>query len=140
MEDMSNPVDTASPAETWAALESNPDAVLVDVRTEAEWSWVGVPDTAALGRPVVFVEWLDTEGRRNPRFLEALADAGVGEGTAAYFLCRSGARSQHAAEAAAGHVARAVNVADGFEGPLDAEGHRGTEGGWKASGLAWRQG
>jgi adenylosuccinate synthase len=34
----------------------------------------------------------------------------------------------------------AFNVADGFEGPVDAEGHRGTVAGWKAEGLPWRQG
>ncbi|MGZ4527583.1 MAG: rhodanese-like domain-containing protein, partial [Mycobacterium sp.] len=56
------------------------------------------------------------------------------------FLCRSGQRSIGAAEAAtAVGIAPAYNVLDGFEGHLDAHGHRG-ETGWRAIGLPWRQG
>jgi rhodanese-related sulfurtransferase len=55
------------------------------------------------------------------------------------FLCRSGVRSAAAAEAAArAGYAHAYNVTEGFEGPLDADGHRGVSG-WKAAGLPWRQ-
>jgi len=57
-----------------------------------------------------------------------------------YFLCRSGVRSLAAAKAAqeAGY-AHVYNITDGFEGPVDATGHRGTVSGWKASELPWRQ-
>ncbi|WP_333619068.1 rhodanese-like domain-containing protein [Dietzia sp.] len=137
---MSASIETASPQETWEALASDPDAVLIDVRTTAEWAWVGVPDTSAIGRPVVYAEWLDVHGEQNERFLAELDEAGVGPRSKAYFLCRSGARSQSAAEAAAGKVASAVNVSGGFEGPLDSEGHRGAQAGWKVAGLPWRQG
>lgn len=130
-----------SPAQTYQLLGDEPESVLVDVRTRAEWSYVGVPDLSALGREVVCVEWVSfPDGARNPEFLQQLAQAGVGSQTPVAFLCRSGVRSVAAAELATGAgYARAYNVAEGFEGPLDGTGHRGSVGGWKAAGLPWRQ-
>lgn len=118
------------------------DAVLVDVRTAAEWSYVGVPDLSGIGRELVRIEWVSfPDGARNPGFLEQLEAEGVGQDTHVLFLCRSGVRSVAAAEAAtAAGWANAYNVTDGFEGPTDAAGHRGTSAGWKAAGLPWRQG
>lgn len=139
MEGMSETVGTVSPTLAWAELESDPNAVLVDVRTAAEWSWVGVPDTSSLNSRMVFIEWARSSGEPNEDFCAELADAGVGEESNVYFLCRSGARSQAAAEASASKVGRAFNILDGFEGPLGADGHRGQIKGWKASGLPWRQ-
>ncbi|MBI4942509.1 MAG: rhodanese-like domain-containing protein [Actinobacteria bacterium] len=118
------------------------DAVLVDVRTAAEWSYVGVPDLSGVGRELVRIEWVSfPDGARNPAFLEQLEAEGVGQDTHVLFLCRSGVRSVAAAEpATAAGWANAYNVTDGFEGPTDAAGHRGTSAGWKAAGLPWRQG
>ncbi|WP_088288716.1 rhodanese-like domain-containing protein [Kineosporia sp. A_224] len=118
------------------------DAVLVDVRTAAEWSYVGVPDLSGIGRELVRIEWVSfPDGARNPAFLEQLEAEGVGQDTHVLFLCRSGVRSVAAAEAAtAAGWANAYNITDGFEGPTDAAGHRGTSAGWKAAGLPWRQG
>lgn len=129
-----------SPRQTWELLSSDPDAVLVDVRTSAEWSWVGVPDLRPLGKPLVTIEWNRWPGgTRNEGFLEELRAAGVREGTPVAFLCRSGHRSAAAAEAAtAAGLGPAYNIADGFEGPLDEQGHRG-HAGWRAEGLPWRQ-
>ena len=139
MDGMSESVESVSPARAWAQLASDPNAVLVDVRTASEWSWVGVPDTSSLTSRMVFIEWVRATGERNEEFCSELAEASVGEESNVYFLCRSGARSQAAAEASASSVGRAFNILDGFEGPLDADGHRGTSTGWKASGLPWRQ-
>ena len=141
MEDMSESMDvgTVSSRAAWSALASDPHAVLVDVRTASEWSWVGVPDTSSLTSRMVFIEWMRSDGEPNEDFCSELAEAGVGEESAVYFLCRSGARSQAAAEASASKVGQPFNILDGFEGPLDADGHRGTSTGWKASGLPWRQ-
>lgn len=136
---MSESGESVSPRSAWNALASDPNAVLVDVRTAAEWSWVGVPDTSSLTSRMVFIEWVRSDGERNEKFCDELAEAGVGEDADVYFLCRSGARSQAAAEASASKVGRAFNILDGFEGPLDADGHRGVANGWKASGLPWRQ-
>jgi rhodanese-related sulfurtransferase len=125
-------------------LNDNPQAVLVDVRTDAEWRFVGVPDLSSIGRDVVYIEWNTSQGQRNQNFLaelkEQVPDAADGQERPVVFLCRSGNRSIGAAEAATeAGIAPAYNVLDGFEGNLNAEGHRG-ETGWRAIGLPWKQG
>ena len=129
------------PAAAYAALAADPDAILVDVRTSAEWSYVGMPDLTLIGKKVIPLEWQRfPDGAVNRSFVEQLREAGVGEGAPIYFLCRSGVRSAAAAEVAtAAGLGPAYNVGDGFEGPLDHEGHR-TVAGWKVAGLPWRQG
>ncbi len=129
-----------TPEEAWKLLADDPRAVLVDCRTEAEWRFVGVPDIASLRRAVVYVEWNRTDGSHNDGFVGDLEAAGVTAGERpVVFLCRSGNRSIGAAEAAtAAGIAPSYNVLDGFEGNLDAEGHRGSTG-WKALGLPWKQ-
>ena len=54
-----------TPEEAWQVLVDNPEAVLVDCRTEAEWRFVGVPDISSLRRDVVAIEWGRTDGTRN---------------------------------------------------------------------------
>lgn len=116
-------------------IEGN--ATLVDVRTEAEWHYVGVPDLESLGQDVALIEWVDAHGRVNPGFNRRLAQV-VREGPVV-LLCRSGQRSISAARAATdAGLGPAYNVLDGFEGSLDASGHRGSTG-WRAEGLPWRQ-
>jgi rhodanese-related sulfurtransferase len=134
-----------SPEEAWAALSSDPGAALVDVRTEAEWNYVGVPDLADIAAHFVRVEWQSfPAGTTNPGFVgavdQALSAAGSPRDAPVYFICRSGARSASAAAAmtAAGY-SRCFNVAGGFEGNRDENGHRGTVGGWKAANLPWVQ-
>ena len=129
------------PSGTYAALQAEADAVLVDVRTSAEWSYVGLPDLSHIGKRVIPLELQRfPDGALNGSFVDQLREAGVGEGAPIYFLCRSGVRSAAAAEAAtAAGLGPAYNVDDGFEGPLDREGHR-TVAGWKVDGLPWRQG
>jgi len=124
------------PAEAYAILQEVPGSKLVDVRTQAEWDYVGhVPDS-------VLVEWNTyPSGQRNPAFLEQL-EAEVAEKDAPLmFLCRSGARSHQAAQVAtrAGY-SNSYNVLEGFEGDKDADGHRNTTGGWRFAGLPWQQG
>ncbi|WP_342659674.1 rhodanese-like domain-containing protein [Rhodococcus ruber] len=128
-----------TPQQAWELLRENPDAVLVDVRTDAEWKYVGVPETSSIGRRALFVEWVRyPNGARNEHFVDQLKDAGVTAGPIV-FLCRSGQRSIAAAEAAtAAGLAPSYNILEGFEGGLDAERHRGAEG-WRAAGLPWRQ-
>ena len=130
-----------SPSEAYAGLQAEDDAVLVDVRTAAEWSYVGLPDLSQIGKGVVFVEWQRfPDGTLNEGFVGQLREAGVGEGVPVYFLCRSGVRSAAAAKAVtAAGLGPAFNVVDGFEGPLGQGGHRDVAG-WKVAGLPWRQG
>ncbi|MFC9355793.1 rhodanese-like domain-containing protein [Rhodococcus sp. NPDC057014] len=131
-----------TPEHAWELLRDNPDAVLVDVRTDAEWKYVGVPDTTSLGRKTVLIEWVSyPTGSRNDNFVDQLKEAGIagGDDAPVIFLCRSGQRSIGAAEAAtAAGIGPSYNVLDGFEGGLDADGHRGAVG-WRALGLPWRQ-
>jgi rhodanese-related sulfurtransferase len=131
-----------SAEEAWALLESEPKAQLIDVRTQAEWNFVGLPDVGGLGRKVALVEWqMFPTMQVNPDFVAATEEVTGGDkNVPILFLCRSGARSRSAAIAAtkAGY-ASAYNVAGGFEGDLDAERHRGNRNGWKAAGLPWKQ-
>ncbi|AUH67929.1 MULTISPECIES: rhodanese-like domain-containing protein [Gordonia] len=126
--------------QAWQRLAENPKAVLIDCRTQAEWNFVGVPDTESLGKRTLFVEWIDyPNGAPNPRFVDQLREAGVEPDDELLFLCRSGHRSIGAAEAAvAAGFGQAYNILDGFEGPIDADGHRGGAG-WRAASLPWRQ-
>jgi rhodanese-related sulfurtransferase len=134
-------VYNVSPKQSFAALLADPQAQLVDVRTDAEWQYVGIPDLREAGKQAVLISWqYFPSGNINPRFVEELRDAGLSPDTTIYFLCRSGVRSLAAAELAeASGFARCFNVAEGFEGHVDAQGHRGTQDGWKAAGLPWRQ-
>jgi len=127
--------------EAWSLLKSNPKAQLVDVRTAAEWAFVGQP----IGREVHNVEWQSypSMGLNSEFAAQASAQlraAGASPDTPVLFLCRSGARSRAAAIAmTAAGFGRAFNIAGGFEGDLDEQRHRGGRSGWKASGLPWRQ-
>ncbi|MGC9954616.1 MAG: rhodanese-like domain-containing protein [Rhizomicrobium sp.] len=131
-----------SAAEAWTLLSGDETARLVDVRTEAEWSFVGVPDLSGLGRKVHFVEWQGFPSMvQNSDFVAKTGAAlGPDKNAPVLFLCRSGGRSRAAAMAmtAAGY-ARAYNIAGGFEGDLDRDRHRGSKSGWKVSGLPWTQ-
>lgn len=135
-------IEDVSPRQVWEALINNPDAILCDVRTSTEWNLVGLPDLTDAGKQTVLIQWqVFPSMQPNPEFMDELKAANVSHNAHVYFICRSGARSMAAARAAkqAGfkHV---YNVKDGFEGPLDARGHRGHVGGWKAENLPWRQG
>lgn len=135
----------ATPEEAWAELGAPNGAALVDVRTVAEWTFVGVPDLSRLSAPLLRAEWQSYPSMQiNPSFVDevdaALQAAGGDRDAPVYFICRSGARSASAAAAvtAAGYR-RCYNVAGGFEGARDADGHRGAREGWKAAGLPWSQ-
>ena len=125
--------------EVWRNLQQGSEAVLVDIRTQAEWKYVGVPDLSGLGKSLMQVEWqVFPSMERNPRFLRELQARGVAPGRLVYLICRSGIRSRDAAEYLAERGYTVYNVADGFEGPIDDDGHRGASG-WRAEGLPWRQ-
>ena len=134
-------VPDVSPQAAWEALKTDPDAVLVDVRTDAEWNFVGLPDLSELGKKVVLIPWqMYPTMQVNSQFTENLRKAGVTPESRVYYLCRSGARSLAAGQAAqAAGFPQAFNVADGFEGPVGPDGHRGGVAGWKAEGLPWVQ-
>ena len=140
------PIADVSVGDAFSRLTSDAKAVLVDVRTRAEWAFVGLPDLSSLSKRPILAEWQTfPDNREDPQFAErlsaALADAGAAKDTEVFFIGRSGSRSKRAADAmATAGYSRCRNVADGFEGPLDGGRHRGVAGGWKAAGLPWAQG
>ncbi len=122
------------PGEACQIWKEAPKAKLVDVRTRAEWDWVGrIPGA-------VEIEFLTYPGSQpNPSFLPALEQK-VEKEALVMFICRSGARSHNTAALAtqAGYAA-CYNVLEGFEGDKDAAGHRNVKSGWRAAGLPWMQ-
>ncbi|NVO04975.1 MAG: MBL fold metallo-hydrolase [Rhodoferax sp.] len=109
------------------------EAVLVDVRTDAEREWVGfVPGAVA-------VAWKQWPGMAmNPHF-DAEVKAAAGD-KKLLLLCRSGVRSIAAAKRATELGLQAYNILEGFEGDPDGNAQRGNKGGWRRAGLPWRQG
>lgn len=129
-------------AEAMTILESDERAVLLDVRTDAEWTFVGRADLSALGREPVLISWQTFPGMApNGGFVEAVRRSILEKDVPVLVMCRSGQRSKSAAIALseAGY-ADCRNISDGFEGPKDDTGHRNTISGWRASGLPWQQG
>ncbi|MFN3734633.1 rhodanese-like domain-containing protein [Comamonas testosteroni] len=121
------------PAElAWQWLQAG-EAVLVDVRTDAEREWVGkVPGAVA-------VAWKQWPGMAANQNFDAELRAAVPEGKKVVLLCRSGVRSVAAAQRAAGLGIEAYNILEGFEGDVDTNGQRGQLGGWRKRGLPWHQ-
>jgi rhodanese-related sulfurtransferase len=125
------------PAEVFDRLKANANAVLIDVRTQPEWTFVGLPQVDRLVR----VAWqvypmMDI----NAKFVDDVKAMGLAPDTEIFLICRSGARSASAATALtnAGFT-NCWNVAQGFEGAKDASGHRSNTNGWKYAGLPWTQ-
>ncbi len=129
------------PAEAWEMLKADPSAQLVDVRTRPEWTFVGVPDLDKIGKKTIFIAWQVYPAMQvNLTFADEIRSAVPSLETPLLFICRSGARSRAAAEAMTDVGYRSCyNVAEGFEGQVDAERHRGRKAGWKAADLPWTQ-
>ena len=126
------------PKETFERLTQSDNAVLIDVRTDAEWAFVGFPAVEGLLR----ISWQAFPTmQHNTEFVAQVEAAGVPKDAEIFLLCRSGQRSASAAAALTqAGFENCYNVAEGFEGDKNADGHRGTVGGWKHAGLPWIQG
>lgn len=126
-----------NPQEAFEQLSSNNNAVMIDVRTRAEWAFVGVPAVERMAT----ISWQQFPSMQvNEEFVSAVEEFGIGRTTDIYLICRSGGRSAAAASllTEAGFTT-CYNVAEGFEGDLDEGRHRGKTNGWKARGLPWIQ-
>lgn len=126
-----------SPSEAFQRLQGNSSAVLIDVRTQPEWVFVGVPAVERLAR----ISWQVFPAMQvNDRFAEEVGQLGLAKDSEILCICRSGARSSSAANALseAGYT-NCWNIAEGFEGDKDATGHRSKVNGWKFAGLPWVQ-
>ncbi|MBC3881244.1 rhodanese-like domain-containing protein [Undibacterium sp. LX40W] len=125
------------PEAAYALLQEDTEAVLVDVRTNAERDWVGrVIIDESQHRAV---QWsLYPGGSPNPDFLVQLQEAVPNKNTVVVFLCRSGVRSRHAAKLATEHgYTSCFDILQGFEGDKDHHAHRKTIGGWCSANLPW---
>ena len=140
-------VDEVDVAATWEGLTSGPRSQLVDVRTRAEWTYVGIPDLGPIGKRAVLVEWQTFPDQSvDARFVERLAGElkalGVQLDDDLYFICRSGSRSLAAAKAMAeaGYTGPVTTSYAASKGRSTICGTVASCSGWKASGLPWLQG
>jgi rhodanese-related sulfurtransferase len=130
-----------NPRQAYEMLMRDPQAVLIDVRTRIEFDYVGHPPGA------LHIPWKEyPDWNVNPDFIAsvraqlAVRDAGNVEDIPVLLLCRSGNRSQSAAEELSKHgFTRVYNIEEGFEGDKDTQNHRGTLNGWRFRGLPWEQ-
>ena len=128
-------IESLNPLQSWAFMQQDPAAVLVDVRTKIEYDFVGHP----LG--AVHIVWKEApDWQINPAFVEQVEAVVKDRKVPVLLLCRSGQRSLDAAvklqEAGYTHL---INIIEGFEGPLDANKQRGNLGGWRYHNLPWEQ-
>lgn len=129
------------PVEAWTMLSGSRAAQLVDVRTQPEWTFAGLPDLSALNRKTLTLSWkFYPSFELNQQFLAQLSSLVPDTSTPLLFLCKTGGRSADAAAAAtaAGYTA-CYNIAGGFEGDANAGRQRGKVNGWKAADLPWEQ-
>lgn len=135
-----------TPAQCWENLSQSQNAVLVDVRTQAEWSFVGVPNLQSGMQPIIGQSWqifptMQVDEGFVERLVAQLQDRGLDQSCQMHFLCKTGVRSLAAARAmyAAGYE-NTFNILGGFEGDADENSHRGKINGWKGDNLPWKQG
>jgi len=128
--------------EAWEWMNDNPDAQMIDVRTDAEWGWVGIPDLTSTGKQLHLIQWITHPSNdKNPYFSEQVEHLNIDKKAPILFLCRSGKRSLFAARLmqSLGYTA-CYNITEGFEGNPNEQKHRSTVNGWKFENLPWLQG
>ena len=133
-----NKVKTLSPPEAWQLIQDQPNALLVDVRSQMEFLFVGHPTGA------IHIPWIDEpDWTVNPHFVTQVRQAILGGATGAaiiLLICRSGVRSLEAGQTLVDAGLKQIyNVAEGFEGALDENHQRSSRGGWRFHGLPWEQ-
>ena len=136
-------VKSLSPKQAWDMIQENPRAVMIDVRADMEYLFIGHPKGA------IHVSWIDLpDWKVNPNFVSEVRKVMLGglscdndSGCAPIILiCRSGKRSLEAGHALINDgFTEIYNVLEGFEGDLDESHHRSTVGGWRFHGLPWEQ-
>ena len=131
-----------TPLKAWKMLKNDASSELFDVRTDAEFSYVGRPDLSSIGKDIRLVMWVNfPENLVNPEFANEVKATGAEPFQKLLFLCRSGVRSRYAAEVmTAAGFPNCYNILEGFEGDKDERGHRGIIAGWKVADLPWVQG
>lgn len=137
-------ISEINPLQAWEILNSDKPSVLIDVRSKIEYEYVGHP------LPSINIPWQEPpDWRVDPDFVAKVrkqleptgGQAVPAEAMTVLTICRSGKRSMAAGiQLAENGFDKVINVAEGFEGDLDSNGHRGTSGGWRYHKLPWKQG
>ena len=128
-------IENLTPQQSWDLMQSDSKAIMIDVRTKMEHTFLGRPLNA------VHVPWKEApEWTLNTAFVAQVEQVVIDKSAPVLLLCRSGVRSLEAASALenAGYT-HLINILDGFEGALDDNKHRGNISGWRYSQLPWEQ-
>lgn len=124
-------IENLDPRQAWQRLQQDANAVLIDVRTKAEYTDIGHPKDA------IHIAWQEQFGAPvNPNFIAEVSKIVPDHNTPILLLCRSGQRSLSAAKALeqAGYQTL-INIVNGFEGDPDSKQLRGNINGWHFHGL-----
>ena len=134
-------IKNISSRECFEKLSIEVNSQLIDVRTKPEWIYVGVPDLSSINKKVIFVSWqVYPEMETNKFFENQILESNIKKDNNLYFICRSGNRSNNAAEFLASRgFSNCFNVIDGFEGKLNHERQRTLIDGWQFNNLPWKQ-
>ena len=110
-------------------LKNNPKCVLLDVRTKEEWDTIGKPDGEKIGLRTFFLSILfGEEGIFNENFVQEFKNLNISQDHEILTMCKSGGRSQAAAELLTRENYTCSNISDGFLGNNENVG-------WKKSDL-----
>ena len=127
--------------EAWKILKNDKSSLLIDVRSKAEWAYVGVTDLESINKEAATIEWKNFPDMIiNPNFVNQVKEICTSPEAIIFSLCRSGQRSISTSRALTeAGFKNCYNVLEGFEGDKDNKEHRGHIGGWKFYGLPWKQ-
>ena len=133
-------IKNISSRECFEKLSIEVNSQLIDVRTKPEWIYVGVPDLSSINKKVIFVSWqVYPEMGTNKFFENQILESNIKKDTNLYFICRSGNRSNNAAEFLISRgFSNCFNVIDGFEGKLNHQHQRALIDGWQFNKLPWK--
>ena len=134
-------IKNISSRECFEKLSIEVNSQLIDVRTKPEWIYVGVPDLSSINKKVIFVSWqVYPEMGTNKFFENQILESNIKKDNNLYFICRSGNRSNNAAEFLTSRgFSNCFNVIDGFEGKQNHERQRASIDGWQFNNLPWKQ-
>ena len=135
-------VENVAPADVWNALQTDASAQMVDVRTDAEWNFVGIADLSEAGKTPALIPWqVFPSMQLNTGFVDQLKQAGTdaGEPDLLPVPQRRAQPGRRAKPPSPQDIHTPTISATGSKDPPNAEGHRGQLAGWKASDLPWRQ-
>ena len=117
----------AKDIKSYLMAESN--SVLLDVRTKEEWETIGKPAGEKIELKTYFLSiQFGKERIFNENFIQEFKNLDINQDKNILILCRSGARSQFAAELLNKENYTCINISDGFEGNQENVG-------WKKCGL-----